>query len=72
MASGPNYILLMSTLPNTLLSGKILLISLDYMLTCTILNARSRDLLSCRHQALRGVSCRYQVPGGMRQVVYSG
>jgi len=61
-----------STLPSTLSSGKTLPISLDYMLTCTILHARSRDLLSCRSQAPGGVSCRHQAPGGMRQVAYVG
>jgi len=47
-----------STLPSTLSRGKTLPISLDYMLTCTLLHARSRDLLSCRSQAPGGVSCR--------------
>jgi len=71
-----------STLPSTLSTGKTLPISLDYMLTCTLLHARSRDLLSCRsqapggascrRQAVRGVSCRRQAPGGVRQVAYGG
>jgi hypothetical protein len=50
--------LLGSTLPSTLSRGKTLPISLDYMLTCTLLHARSRDLQSCRSQAQGGVSCR--------------
>jgi len=50
--------LLGSTLPSTLSRGKTLPISLDYMLTCTLLHARSRDLLSFRSQAPGGVSCR--------------
>ena len=64
--------LLGSTLPSTLSRGKTLPISLDYMLTCTLLHARSRDLLSCRSQAAGGVSCRRQAPGGVRQVAYGG
>ena len=56
--------LLGSTLPSTLSRGKTLPISLDYMFTCTLLHARSRDLLSCRSQAAGGVSCRRQAPGG--------
>ena len=64
--------LLGSTLPNTLLRGKTLLISLDYMLTCTLLHVRSRGLLSCRHQAPEGVSCRRLVPWGVRLVEYGG
>jgi len=51
-----------STLPNTLSRGKTLPISLDYMLPCMLLRARSRDLLSCRRQA----------PGGVKLVVYGG
>jgi hypothetical protein len=47
-----------STLPSTLSRGKTLPISLNYMLTCTLLHARSRDLLSCRSQAPGGVSGR--------------
>jgi len=47
-------------------SGQIpcqqLQISLDYMLPCMLLCARSRDLLSCRRQA----------PGGVRQVAVAG
>jgi len=50
--------LLGSTLPSTLSRGKTLPISLDYMLTWTLLHARSRDLLSCRRQAPGGVSSR--------------
>jgi len=42
--------------------GKTLPISLDYMLPCMLLHARTRDLQSCRRQA----------PGGMRQVAYGG
>jgi len=61
-----------STLPSTLSRGTTLPISLDHMLTCTLLHARPRDLLSCRSQALGGVSCRCQAPGGMRQVAYGG
>jgi len=53
-----NISLLGSTLPSTLSRGKTLPISLDYMLTCTLLHARSRDLLSCRSKALGGVGCR--------------
>jgi hypothetical protein len=74
--------LLGSTLPSTLSTGKTLPIALDYMLTCTLLHARSRDWLrcrsqapggvSCRRQAAGGVSCRCQAPGGMRQVAYGG
>jgi hypothetical protein len=64
--------LLGSTLPSTLSRGKTLPISLDYMLTCTLLHDRSRDLLSCRSQAAGGVSCRRQAPGGVRQVAYGG
>jgi len=44
-----------STLRNTLSRGKTLPISVDYMLTCILLCARSRDSLSCRHQAPAGV-----------------
>ena len=40
--------LLGSTLPSTLSRGKTLPISLDYMLTCTFLYVRSKDLLNCR------------------------
>jgi len=54
--------LLGSTLPSTLSRRKILPIFCDCMLTCTLLHAQSRDLLSCR----------YHAPGGVRQVVYSG
>ena len=54
--------LLGSTLPSTLSRGKTLPISLDNMLLCMLLRARSRDLLSCRRQA----------PGGARQVAYGG
>jgi len=54
--------LLGSTLPSTLSRGKTLPISLDYMLTCTLLHAWSRDLLRCRRQA----------PGGVRHVAYGG
>jgi len=43
------------SLASTLSSGKTLSISLDYMLPCMLLHARSRGLLSCRRQALRGV-----------------
>jgi hypothetical protein len=49
-------------LPSTLSSGKTLPISLDYMLPCMLVRARSRDLLSCRRQVLEGV----------RLVVYGG
>jgi len=42
--------LLGSTLPSTLSRGKTLSISLDYVLPCMLLHARSRDLLSCRHR----------------------
>jgi len=71
-----------STLPSTLSRWKTLPISLDYMLTCTLLHARSRDLLSCRSQAPGGASCRRQAaggisgrrqaPGGVRKVAYGG
>jgi hypothetical protein len=44
--------LLGSTLPSSLSTGKTLPISLDYMISCMLLHARSRDLLSCRRQAL--------------------
>jgi len=54
--------LLGSTLPSTLSSGKTLPNSLDYMLPCMLLRARSRDLLSCRRQ----------VPGGVRLVADGG
>jgi hypothetical protein len=64
--------LLGSTLPSTLSRGKTLPISLDYMLTCTLRHAWSRDLLSCSGQALGGISCRRQAPGGVRQVAYGG
>jgi len=74
--------LLGSSLPSTLSRGKTLPISLDYIVTCTLLHARSRDLLSCRsqapggasfrRQAAGGVSCRRQAPGGVRQVAYGG
>jgi hypothetical protein len=50
------------SLASTLSRGKRLVISLDNMLPCTLLHARSRDLLSCRSQA----------PGGVMQVVYGG
>jgi hypothetical protein len=50
------------SLASTLSRGKTLAISLDNMLPCTLLHARSRDLLSCRSQA----------PGGVRQVAYGG
>jgi len=43
------------SLANTLSRRKTLPISLDYMLPCMLLHARSRDLQSCRRQALRGV-----------------
>jgi len=52
--------LLGSMLPSTLSRVTTLPISLDYMLTCTLLHAWSRDLLSCRNQARGGVSCRHQ------------
>jgi hypothetical protein len=51
--------LLGSTLRNTLSRGKTLPISLDYILPCMLLCARSRDWLSCTRQA----------QGGVRQVV---
>jgi hypothetical protein len=54
--------LLGSTLPSTFSRGKTLPISLDYMLTCTLLHARPRDLQSGRRQA----------SGGVRQVAYGG
>jgi len=54
--------LLRSMLPSTLSRGKTLLNSLDYILPCMLLRARSRDLLSCRRQ----------VPGGVRLVAYGG
>jgi hypothetical protein len=50
------------SLASTLSRGKTLPISLDYMLPCTLLHARSRDLLSCRCQA----------PEGVKQVAYGG
>jgi len=50
------------TLPSTLSRGKTLPISLDYMLSCMFLHARSRDLQSGRRQA----------PGGVRLVAYDG
>ena len=46
--------LLGSTLPSTLPRGKTLPLSLDYMLPCMLLGARSRDFLSCRRQASGG------------------
>jgi len=46
---------LLSTLPSTLSRGKTLPISLDCILPCMLLRARSRDLQSCRRQALGGV-----------------
>jgi len=49
-------------LPSTLSRGKTLPISLDYMLPCMFLHARSRDLQSGRRQAL----------GGLRLVAYDG
>jgi hypothetical protein len=50
------------SLTSTLSRGKTLALSLDNMLPCTLLHARSRDLLSCRSQAA----------GGVRQVAYGG
>jgi len=49
-------------LPSTLSRGKTLPISVDYMLPCMLLGARSRDLLSCRRQA----------PGGGRREANGG
>jgi hypothetical protein len=56
-------------LPNTLSRGKTLPISLDYMLPCMLLCARSRDLLSCRRQAPGGVK---PVAGGGWAAAYVG
>jgi len=50
------------SLSSTLSREKALAISLDNMLPCMFLHARSSDLLSCRSQA----------PGGVRQVAYGG
>jgi len=58
--------LLGSTLPSTLSRGKTLPISLDYMLPCMLLGARSRDLLSCRRQAPGGG---WRVAGGGWRIV---
>jgi len=57
--------LLGSTLPSTLPRGKTLPLSLDYMLPCMLLGARSRDFLSCRRQASGGG---WWVAGGGRSV----
>jgi len=51
--------LLGSTLPSTLSRGKTLPISLDYILPCTLLHDGCRDLLSCRSQALWGISYKH-------------
>jgi len=50
------------SLASTFSRGNTVPISLDYMLPCTLLYARSRDFLSCRSQVL----------GGMKQVAYGG
>jgi hypothetical protein len=59
--------LLHSTLSSILSTGKTLPISLDYMIPCMLLHAQSRDVLSCRRQALGVVEygVKYLVSDGL-------